>query len=123
MRVVNGGFFPGFYHPFPTGTNVVASRTIVSSAIGGGPSRGSYSSAQYSQTVSSPHQIHTSVSTHHPLIYSTRQNHGQRSNPGYSGHGHEYSGSSRENQHHSEHGHSSVDTSSSEHSQRHSTSS
>ncbi|XP_023012247.1 uncharacterized protein [Leptinotarsa decemlineata] len=83
---VNGGFLTG-HHPYPA---VISSRTVVSGAVGGGPTNGAYSSSQSSQTVSSPSQLQSSISTFLPAItygYSSRQNQNGQNQGGQGGQG------------------------------------
>lgn len=64
---VNGSYI----HPnVPAASTIVHSRTIYGGAIGGNPSSGaSFSSTQYSQTVSAPSRIHSVITTHHPVSH------------------------------------------------------
>ncbi|CAH1108398.1 unnamed protein product [Psylliodes chrysocephalus] len=106
-NTVRCGYLTG-HHPLPP--NVISSRTIIGGAVGGPPS-GAYSSSQLTQTVStSPTQVQSSISTHHPsqhgynrgnqgpgYIQVSRYNQGQFSNQGQNqgygqNQGHNYNG-------------------------------
>lgn len=62
---INAGYLTGA-HPYPPRTTVHSSRHTHVSAVGGGPTSGSHSSVRYSQTVTVPLRIHSTVSGAHP---------------------------------------------------------
>lgn len=73
IATVRGGILPGIQHQMPISSAVVHSRTIYGGAIGGNPSNGAFSAAQYSQTVSAPAHVQSVISTHHPNNYGNNQ--------------------------------------------------